>query len=191
MWLTSGPTKIPQNGLPSNKGTIIRNLYYYYINDLNFCNSTAYNAWLGMAITLLLCYSMQCLVHNPKELILVRWLVTTHLSLDHISKVFFGALSGIGLIMRGSWHCGPTSWLTWLCGMEHCPAGKPSPQSYCRNHCQKRRKQAFFENKLVHGVTSCVLHKQKSALHQPCKYTPQTITDHQSDFTVGVRQCGF
>ena len=54
-------------------------------------------------------------------------------SWSHSSGFQWGSGLEIGLAMIGSWSGGPpsTPWLTWLCGLDHCPAesifllGKP------------------------------------------------------------------
>ncbi len=56
----------------------------------------------------------------------------------------------IGLAMTGSLSGGPpsTPWLTWLCGMEQCLV---KTILRVEEHCQSRKKEVFFQDKLVRG----------------------------------------
>ena len=55
----------------------------------------------------------------------------------------------IGLAMAGSWPGGPSSTpsLTWLCSMEHCPAGKNTPQSW--GSLSEQREASFLPGQAI------------------------------------------
>ena len=84
-----------------------------------------------------------------------------------------------------SWSGGPpsTPWLTWLCGMEHCPAGKNYPQSL--GTLSEQKEASFLPGQPCTWLDSCVLHKDKSAWFQPRWSTVGgVITDPPPNFTV-------
>ncbi len=70
------------------------------------------------------------------------------------------------------WSSGPpsTSWLTCLCGMEHCPAGKNNPQSW--GTLSEQKEASFIPGKLCVWLDSFTFHKDEYAWFQPCWSTP-------------------
>ena len=80
----------------------------------------------------------------------------------------------IGLSMTESRSSGPpsTPWLTWLCGMEHCPAGKNTPQSW--GTLSEQKEASFVPGQSFTWLDSCILHKDKSARFQLCWSTPRS-----------------
>ncbi len=96
----------------------------------------------------------------------------------------------IGLVLTGPWSGGPpsTPWLTWLCGMEHCPAGKNNPQSWRTLSEQKENK---FSSRITLYLAWFMCHSQRHICQIPALLKhPQTITAPPPNFTVGARHCG-
>ena len=100
-------------------------------------------------------------------------------SWSHSRGFQWGSGLEIGLAMTLSWcGCPPsTPWPTWLCAMEHCPAGKNNPQ--CWGKLSEQKGSVFFQDDLVHGL----MHVSLTKTNRPDSSLSEAPPDHHQSST--------